>query len=484
MVQRRQRYNYIKKASLLESVQVMRKAPRCGWRCLLAIVGLVGLAAIWHLSRERAAARSSQDEPGAAVAAAQQWTGVGSCAAAACHGGGGPRGATGSEYTTWIRDDPHARAYSVLLEDRSQLMVRSLKDPQGRAASQHPVCLGCHVRNDPQSGQTPVSQRQDGVGCENCHGPAGNWLSVHYLDDWKKKTPEQKHALGMTDTSDVGQRAEACAACHVGTPGHEVHHDLIAAGHPRLNFEFAAYLDLMPKHWDVAAEKRRTPDLEARAWTIGQLASARAALLLLADRAHKAQEHPGNWPEFAEYDCYACHHSLRTNKWQEKQDYAGRKPGSLPWGSWYFSLLPRAAGKSDIGGIDKLRQLMQEPHPDARAVAKEAEDRANDVGQWLTTIASGRLLETSLQALAKAPPSGELDWDRATQTYCALAAYYLALQDSQGGQRDLALEGRLKDLMALLRFPEAASGKARPNSPVSYDREKFLKQLQDLPLNR
>jgi Cytochrome c554 and c-prime len=462
--------------------RVTLKTPHRPWRCLLLVALLVVGALLWHFGREQAAARSYADDSGPASGAEGKWCGVGSCAAAACHGGGGPGGSAGSEYTTWIRNDPHSRAYSVLLEDRSRRMVRGLKD--ARPATEYPLCLGCHVRNDREAGQTPAALRQDGVGCENCHGPAGNWLGLHYLDDWKQKTPEQKHALGMTDTSDLRQRAEACAACHVGTPGHEVNHDLIAAGHPRLNFEFAAYLDLMPRHWDAAAEKKRIPDLELRAWTIGQLASARAALLLLADRAQRAPEHPGNWPEFAEYDCYACHHSLRTSNWQEKEGYAGRKPGSLPWGSWYFSLLPQAVGRSDIAGIDKLRQLMEEPRPDPRAVAREAQGRADEIGQWLNTIAGGRLPQTSLSALAKAPPSGDLNWDRATQAYCALAAYYVSWQDRHAGERDLALEGRLRDLMALLRFPRATAGKALPTSPADYDREKFLKQLQDLPLNR
>ncbi len=36
----------------------------------------------------------------------------------------------------------------------------------------------------------------------------------------------------------------------------EVDHDLIAAGHPALRFEFATYFANLPPHWDVARDKK------------------------------------------------------------------------------------------------------------------------------------------------------------------------------------------------------------------------------------
>src|SRR4051812_7994633 len=46
--------------------------------------------------------------------------GAGSCAAAACHGGGAPLSPAVSavfrnEHTTWLTSDPHATAYDVLM---------------------------------------------------------------------------------------------------------------------------------------------------------------------------------------------------------------------------------------------------------------------------------------------------------------------------------------------------------------------------------
>src|SRR5438270_762444 len=87
-----------------------------------------------------------------------------------------------------------------------------------------------------------------------------------------------------------------------------------------------------PGQRPLEADRRppRHPRDEGRTWALGQLASADAALALLEQRARH-----GAWPEFAEYDCYGCHHGL-----------TGRpKPGNprrtLAWGSWYFAV-PKA----------------------------------------------------------------------------------------------------------------------------------------------
>ena len=61
--------------------------------------------------------------------------------------------------------------------------------------------------------------------------------------------------------------------------------DLIAAGHPRLNFEFSSALAKYPAHWRVDGEQARYPDLGWRAWQVGQV--------LLIGRSHRAYSHLG-----------------------------------------------------------------------------------------------------------------------------------------------------------------------------------------------
>src|SRR5437762_3083998 len=46
--------------------------------------------------------------------------GTGSCASSACHGGPENHGAKGSEYSTWIAVDPHAKAFRVLYNAESK----------------------------------------------------------------------------------------------------------------------------------------------------------------------------------------------------------------------------------------------------------------------------------------------------------------------------------------------------------------------------
>src|SRR5262249_35051891 len=147
----------------------------------------------------------------------------------------------------------------------------------------------------------------DGIGCESCHGTAQQWLGVHYARDWRNKSDDEKRTLGFQPLKGLGERAHLCVSCHVGDVNKEVNHDLIAAGHPRLNFEFGAFQAIMPKHWPDEGTHGQ-PDFEARAWAVGQVVSAQAALALLK---HRASTTRSPWPEFAEYECFACHHDLR-----------------------------------------------------------------------------------------------------------------------------------------------------------------------------
>src|ERR1019366_8442978 len=151
------------------------------------------------------------------------------------------------------------------------------------------------------------------------------------------------------------------------------------AGHPRLHFEFSAFHAHMPRHWPDANDRAGKPDFEARAWAIGQLATAHAALKLLAHRAGVGAK---PWPEFAEHDCLACHHNLRSPSWRQQLGYGKRAPGAIPWGSYamfnrralegyavpmddeLFELIEKIQASFDIGKPDR-KQITQ----DARAAA-------------------------------------------------------------------------------------------------------------------
>jgi hypothetical protein len=400
------------------------------------------------------------------------YVGVASCASMACHNAQGPKGSLGSEYTTWAAFDPHGRAFSVLRNERSQRIAKNLhlKKP----AHQEDLCLKCHVSPDwEQAARTPGFTLEDGVGCESCHGPAGRWLTEHFKAGWRRLTPAQKQRQGMNDTKGLLGRARTCVVCHVGTGNSDVNHDLIAAGHPRLNFEFAAFHAVLPHHWDDRKDKaplvdrRGQPDFEARAWVVGQLVTARAALQLLADRARLAEKEPKKqpWPEFAEYDCYACHHDLKAQSWRQSEKYYGKRlPGSLPWGDWYFSMTPEAlvlAGGDPtlVKIVSVLKGKMQRAYPPMRAVAKEAAKAdarlAEALERWLKEADQPLPIVRAFAAIAK-EKQATASWDATAQHYLALAALYNAWADMGRPTPELpaGVRGRLKQLAHDLRAPQ------------------------------
>jgi hypothetical protein len=242
-----------------------------------------------------------------------------------------------------------------------------------------------------------------------------------------------------------------------------VNHDLIAAGHPRLNFEFGAYHANLPKHWNEQKDKAGRPDFEARAWAIGQIVTAKSALELLAWRANPANNTP--WPEFAEYDCFACHHDLQAKSWRQSRDVRGRKPGALTCGSWYMSMLPRAV--EAIGGdkdsslgklVDRLRAELQRPAPDRVLVGRISGELVCRLGELETQAGNAIFNTQQLAEIFETIDKGndrrwEDNWDSAAQGYLGLAALYHArkeLNRAFTGERE---EQELKQMVEKLRFP-------------------------------
>src|ERR1051325_5329656 len=76
------------------------------------------------------------------------YMGVGSCSAPQCHGSVSPLttskiGVRQNEYTHWISEEKHSRAYEVLLKDRSIQMAKNLKMTERPDQSER--CLVCHA---------------------------------------------------------------------------------------------------------------------------------------------------------------------------------------------------------------------------------------------------------------------------------------------------------------------------------------------------
>jgi cytochrome c554/c'-like protein len=256
------------------------------------------------------------------------YVGASSCASSGCHGDAREKSLLWQKaFTIWASDGPHSQAYEVLWTVRGREMTRRLSQSDAAAAAwtddQHRAaieqrCLGCHATpSGPQAGSEMVAL---GVTCESCHGAAEGWLHTHYRRANSRDTYE-----GFNDTKKLTQRAAACMKCHVG-PSHEfgaeqaVDHDLIAAGHPRLAFEFDSYFSTLPPHWNPKADKAADPPFHFRAWLAGQTKQ-------LEQRPSASD---AAVPDFAQLDCASCHHDLAANSWRQKTHAAVLKPVGWP----------------------------------------------------------------------------------------------------------------------------------------------------------
>lgn len=373
-------------------------------------------------------------------AADSPFVGSQTCNSVSCHGRTEPRRVSGGggsaslhEFLLYERYDPHAKAAKTLVSPEFQAIVHRLserkEDPS--SAEVYRQCAQCH---DPEgivaAGQsskllvpleTGHGMSLRGIQCESCHGGAKDWLVRHYERDVSRSS---LLAAGMRDTKSLQVRGQLCASCHVGGEERNVNHDMLAAGHPPLRFELAAYHRKLTSHdeagkqshWNDARERRGTKDFEVQLWEAGQIASAHAALSLLEGRAHRASLTAANdqsaaapWPEFAEYNCFSCHQ--RLPKALAKEESTATK---LDWGEWNIVLASLAA---DAKGLNTLRTEMKSPFASQPAdVAVQARSVRLSLPSSLfrDDMAGYQLLE-----VLEHPRERAKSWDALCQRYLA-----------------------------------------------------------------
>jgi hypothetical protein len=487
--------------------------------CCLA--GLGGLAWLTMQSPPDASAATPAELP---LPADEQpvniFTGVGSCASGACHGSSksGSAEAWQSSYTVWALEDKHSRAYRILFELPARQIVAQLDKLQD-ASQAKPFedrrCLGCHASVEPED-RGVNDMLVDGVGCEACHGAAGRWLAQHTT--WQERdVAGQAAAFGMNYTKDFAVRARVCVDCHVGAPQrphetvtHDMNHDLIAAGHPRLTFELTTLLAQMPRHWNPNKPAAKLLALdESQAWALGQAVTARAAIKLLGERARRANQdstakhtrlEPA-WPEFSEYECFSCHHSLhedgpRPSVPQEQSAADGRRLGGFAWGDWHLTmtrwLANRHGQQETLKQLTALTALMSKPFSDPQAVVKQADASAAALDQLIAVLArkssDGQSARETLLEVTQSPRTSS--WDEAAQTYLACVAIHNAYLVPHGGpQPGDEMIAALEEVRRLLLFDSAPSSARAANatltapavqltSPADFDPAKLKQQFE------
>ena len=266
--------------------------------------------------------------------------GAGSCAATACHGSIMPLGGEilRNEHTTWITKDPHAEAYQTLFSDRSRAIARNLSGGKVPAHKEAALPgLSRDLRRRPPRGRGP---------------PAGRGRLRVVPRPFREVDRPPYDARLVLDLPDA-TRSIATAWCRCATwtagprsapavtsdrppraesPLRDVDHDLIAAGHPRLTFEFSAYQAIAAASLGREGHQRGRrflrPMLGGRPGGLGA-GGPRPARRPRPPRGEprSAREEPASWPEFSEYGCFSCHHDLRDEPWRREARAGPDPPG-------------------------------------------------------------------------------------------------------------------------------------------------------------
>jgi len=448
------------------------------------------------------------------------YVGSPSCNNQSCHGNPSSK-LTGHEHHLWTEQDPHAKSLRVLYNEDSSRISRNLRKinpSRPEHAYEDASCLSCHavtysLPGEKQAGKT--IQHVEAVSCEACHGPAQHWLAEHLLPSWKTlPNDDKKKSFGFHPTKNIAQRIDLCVSCHIGSADKEVNHDLIAAGHPRLAYEYTRfhYAPHYGKHWN---EREPNPDFEIRAWLVGQTTAMRQVIALLQTRLKEVNAGPEasdgktvsrSWPELSELSCFACHQSI--GKERPRSQSTGpveRLVGTPGWNLWYFALLdvlerqtPRLFSGARQPTLTNVKQLLKRIHanPNDKAEILRLSILADEeLKQWQlqlqgTKVDAAGLLQVLhdlsdhvlIQSKGKAGESlRDYDWDYLVQHYLACAAMVHARGDV-GGDKVLwnQVKQLVKELQEALKYPDDPESVTKFNSPRDYDPETVKKLFQKL----
>jgi hypothetical protein len=114
----------------------------------------------------------------------------------------------GMIYDKWAATK-HASAYTTLANKQSQAIAKELKIADAQKSEK---CLVCHVTG--YGVRDELKQKtysmEEGVTCEACHGPAGDYLLTHMKAEKRKQTIEED---GLILPSEELSK-ELCVKCH------------------------------------------------------------------------------------------------------------------------------------------------------------------------------------------------------------------------------------------------------------------------------
>jgi hypothetical protein len=408
-----------------------------------------------------------------------------------------------TESPIYERADKHQIAFARLTNERSRNMVKLL-GLQNKDATKVDACLRCHALPEVNGVRTSATVLSEGVTCVTCHGPYREWFLEHQqaaalsglerpvnrpkdaAKDWFDLTRKEKEDLkGMTDLWDPVRRTEICVSCHIGNTNEKklVTHAMYAAGHPPLpSFEPASFSDMEPRHWQYLGEKTKAQRDRLRPFHESNLEAAelvavsgpimlRESMRFFAEEGKRKggddRTAPG-WPDFARYDCRACHHELKSELKDAPRDepFVPGRPSEPKWvhalariGITGLTATPDDARNQRACYellVERLREAMSaEPFGSGAGVAQAAAE----LGAWADELVKGRpssgvdkerawilLVQVCDEATARG-----LDYDSARQLAWAFRAiYHDLIPDAKKTERNPDIERILIQLETAL----------------------------------
>jgi len=414
-----------------------------------------------------------------------------------------------NEWQYYDKADKHQVAFAQLACERSRKMIELLgfKDKDATTVD---ACLRCHSLPDVGGNRMSAGFLAEGVTCVACHGAYRQWVGEHpdavilrrlqqpanrpknAPKDWLDLSREEKETLkGMTDLWDPIRRTELCASCHIGNFQEKkvLTHAMYAAGHPPLpSFEPATFSEFQPMHWQSLRQKNpnQRPRLQpfnpsnlerAELVAISGPVLLRESMRLFAEQANANRDDPPGaaWPDFARYDCRACHHELRSDAHGSPR--TGRSaPGRPGEPIWPHALVPLGI---QVLTVDAATAAQEQLHYESLVKAfrdvmsaQPFGDRdrsiraATDLASWADRLLKDRPQSSvdekrawrMLDEICKVAGTNSLDYDSARQLAWAFRAiYYDVLPDDRAAARDPAIERALDQLdkALLLKLPSA-----------------------------
>lgn len=361
--------------------------------------------------------------------------GAATCAGSDCHNASQQMAWTNvlqREFAIWAEHDAHSDAYADLESPRAERIAARLGIDRATRAR---TCLRCHSDYVPPARRGENYAIGDGVACEACHGGAEDYLGTHSSGT---ATRAENLANGMYPTEEPAARARLCLNCHLGREDEPMRHRLHGAGHPRLTFELDTYAEVRPAHHRVDQDylQRKQGSYGARAWAIGQVATARRRLELLTT-------HPDGdsslYPELSHFECYGCH---------RRTDGAASTPGAAP--RTQDAALQMATVVARVyrpgleatltAGIERLQTATREDRSAWIAAAEALKDPLDRLADGLTDAPSDA--DTVRRLLAeltrRAATGGWRSASQAEQATFAAATLLTALERRGGSATDPA----------------------------------------------